>query len=176
MKDELRFRRVVPNDANWIIGLRSDPEVLRQLQHQERFNVDQCVEWIGDLGGTSERWMFQLRPDVTNVGLFRIDNIDFRNSHCSVGLDIHKDHRGKNYAKKIYKLALDELFMQWGLNRAWLEVSESNTIAIQLYKELGFAIEGTLKDFSYRDGYYRDVYRMSMKGYSWMYSEIREAI
>lgn len=47
------------------------------------------------------------------------------------------------------------------LTRLELEVFTDNEPAIRLYKRFGFAIEGTLVRFAFRDGEFVDAYTMA---------------
>jgi len=42
-----------------------------------------------------------------------------------------------------------------------LEVYTDNEPAIRLYKKFGFVVEGTLKQFAFRDGQFVDVHTMA---------------
>ena len=55
-----------------------------------------------------------------------------------------------------------EFAEQWlNISRIELSVFIDNEPAIRLYKKSGFEIEGTLRNFAYRDGQLVDVYSMS---------------
>lgn len=164
----LQFRKADAKDARWCNDLRNDPAVLSQLQDQTRYSREECERWLSNLGPKSERWIFtgdivdgNIRT-IVNYGLFRIDHIDYQNRHCAVGLDIDADSRGKGLAVPTYKMMLNYLFLSRNFNRVWLEVLSTNLRAINLYLKIGFQMEGTLKEFYYRNGMYYDVYRMGL--------------
>jgi putative acetyltransferase len=55
-----------------------------------------------------------------------------------------------------------ELADRWlNLMRLELEVYTDNQVGVRLYKKFGFAIEGTLHDFAFRDGQFVDAYAMA---------------
>ena len=55
-----------------------------------------------------------------------------------------------------------DLADKWlNLRRLQLEVFTDNGPAIRLYEKFGFAVEGTLVDFAFRDGQFVDVYLMA---------------
>ncbi len=47
------------------------------------------------------------------------------------------------------------------LHRIELQVYTDNERGIRLYERCGFEVEGTLKDFAFREGRYVDVYSMA---------------
>lgn len=60
-------------------------------------------------------------------------------------------------------VALHEVYSQpnviWGTTK--LQVYTDNERGVRLYERCDFEIEGTLKDFSFRDGEYVDVFAMA---------------
>jgi RimJ/RimL family protein N-acetyltransferase len=72
--------------------------------------------------------------------------------------DFHAVGLGTGIAERLLALAKDE-----GLHRISLEVVEDNKAAVRLYKELGFKIEGTLRDAYYgTDKKYHDMLVMGL--------------
>lgn len=66
-----------------------------------------------------------------------------------IGMDIHKNFRGRGYSKIFYNMFFNYLKEQ-GINHVYLEVLSSNQRAYNLYKDLGFKTENTY-EFN-RDG------------------------
>ena len=55
-----------------------------------------------------------------------------------------------------------DLADRWlNLTRLELEVQVDNEGGIRLYKKFGFEIEGTLREYTFRDGAFVDVYIMA---------------
>lgn len=61
-------------------------------------------------------------------------------------LAVHPDYRKKGIGKKLMKSLISSL-KEEGCNAITLEVRESNTVAKNLYKNLGFLSEGIRKNF-----------------------------
>lgn len=59
---------------------------------------------------------------------------------------IKESYRNRGYGKSLIKALLDKGY-EMGANAFTLEVRKSNLPAIMLYKSLGFAAEGTRKNF-----------------------------
>ncbi len=85
-----------------------------------------------------------------------------RRQHCgSVGMAVHDDFQGRGVGGALLD-AMVELADRWlALRRVQLEVFTDNAPAIGLYEKFGFAIEGTLRDYAFRDGTYVDAYVMA---------------
>ncbi len=51
---------------------------------------------------------------------------------------IDKNYQGKGYGKKSMELILEKMYDEYQCKKIYLSVHESNFLAIQLYKKLGF--------------------------------------
>ena len=75
-------------------------------------------------------------------------------------IGVHSDYRGKGVGKALFSFVLD-----WaktvGLHRLELTVIKNNEVAVNLYKKMGFEIEGIKKDSLYIDKVYVDEYYMA---------------
>lgn len=79
----------------------------------------------------------------------------------SIGMAVHDDFQGRGVGSALMA-AMVELADRWlNLRRIELEVYADNAAAIHLYEKFGFAIEGTRRDFAFRDGEYADAYAMA---------------
>ncbi|MFT5704292.1 MAG: putative acetyltransferase [Shewanella sp.] len=59
-------------------------------------------------------------------------------------------------------MAMIDLADNWlAIRRIELEVYTDNNAAIALYEKVGFVMEGTAKDYAFRDGQYVDAYLMA---------------
>jgi RimJ/RimL family protein N-acetyltransferase len=79
-----------------------------------------------------------------------------------IGLDIHKDFRGKKLAEAIYVKLLNWCFRIMEYNRVWLMVADFNIRAKNLYTKMGFVLEGRQREALYRFGSYHDYLIMSI--------------
>jgi putative acetyltransferase len=75
-------------------------------------------------------------------------------------MGVHDAWQGKGVGTALMKAAIDLADNWLNLHRLELEVYVDNEAAIQLYRRFGFTAEGTLVDWSFRDGEYVDVFVM----------------
>jgi putative acetyltransferase len=78
-----------------------------------------------------------------------------------VGMVVREDWQGKGVGTALVQAAVDLADKWLNLTRLELEVYTDNAPAIRLYEKFGFAIEGTLAQFAFRDGQYVDAYVMA---------------
>jgi putative acetyltransferase len=74
---------------------------------------------------------------------------------------IHDDWQGKGVGSALMAAAIDLADNWLNLSRLELEEFTDNEPAIALYKKYGFIVEGTHKNFAYRNGQFVDVYAMA---------------
>jgi len=80
---------------------------------------------------------------------------------ANIGMAVNENFRTQGVGTTLLAAALD-LAQNWAaVTRIELEVYTDNQSAIKLYKKHGFEIEGTAKNYAFRDGQYVDVYLMA---------------
>jgi putative acetyltransferase len=85
-----------------------------------------------------------------------------RRAHtAALGMMVHDDYQGQGIGSALMQAALDQAEKWLNLSRIELEVYTDNQPALELYRKFGFEIEGTLRDYAYRDGRYVDTYLMA---------------
>jgi L-phenylalanine/L-methionine N-acetyltransferase len=78
-----------------------------------------------------------------------------------IGMAVRDDWQGRGAGTALMQAAV-ELAEKWlNITRLELEVNVDNEPAIHLYKKFGFQVEGTLRQFTYRNGENIDVYSMA---------------
>lgn len=173
----MEFKKLTEEYLEWARQLHNDSSVLAMLNDPTVVLEEQQKEWFKSLKSskTSER-IVVLNEDSVPFGLIRVDCIDRNNLSVCVGLDIHKDFRGKGYAKKIYKHIFEYWFIKKNFNRVWLTVAEYNIVARCLYSSLGFLFEGIQRKSLCKDGKFYDAIMMGIlkEEYVFLYKEKNE--
>lgn len=124
-----------------------------------------------------QKWYEKILTSNIPVTVFGIELVENR---CLIGLSILKeisllnrsaefaiyigdnDSRGKGLSKEASIKTLNFAFEDLGLNRVGLKVLEENHIAIKLYKSIGFANEGILRQSIYKKGEFKSEIIMSV--------------
>jgi predicted N-acetyltransferase YhbS len=74
---------------------------------------------------------------------------------------VHDGWHGRGVGTALIRAAVDLADNWLNLHRLELEVYTDNEPAVRLYHRHGFVIEGTLKDFAFRNGKYVDAFTMA---------------
>jgi putative acetyltransferase len=98
------------------------------------------------------------------VGMFKLFPWTYRASHIAYlgGLAIHPAFAGKGFGRKMMQDII-ELVNQQGYKRIELSVATENLKATELYKKVGFEVEGVMRKYTYlkQEGRFLDELLMS---------------
>lgn len=85
-----------------------------------------------------------------------------RRAHVgTLGLGVHDDYHGQGIGSRMTREILSVADNWLGLRRIELTVYTDNEAAIALYRRFGFEVEGTHRDYAFRQGRFVDVYAMA---------------
>ena len=164
----MQLRAPLPDDHRWLVDLHNDPEVLRNLTHPEPITMEQHLAWWESTRINPKQLRLVFTVEGERVGFTKFYDIDRTNHNCALGADIHKDHRGKGYAKSMWAMMLNVSFMALQMHRVSLTTATYNNIGQRVYRGLGFQEEGRLTQSLFRDGVFHDQICMYMLREDWM--------
>lgn len=98
---------------------------------------------------------------VGNIGLHAIPKSRRRAHAAAIGMAVHDAYQGKGVGSALLQAALDLADNWLQFTRIELTVFTDNVAAVALYKKFGFVIEGTHKQYAFRNGEYTDSYSMA---------------
>lgn len=165
--NEITLRSVCVDDAEAINRIRNQSAEF--LHDNTKFSIESTKKWMKD---QVVDW-HAIELDGKMIGYFRLSNWSMENRHIYIGADIEESHRGKGIGTVSYIMMMEKLFKERRLNKISLEVLSSNTRAYELYKRLGFFIEGRKRQEVWRDGSWHDSIIMSItrKEFMMLYPE-----
>lgn len=164
---EVHLRPLALNDTNNIVKWRNSPFIKNNLFSQSDLTPEQHINYFNNVvsKGKCHQYIIEAKigMETLDIGTTFIKNIDLDNRKGEFGIFIGEEKaRGKGCAKLAIKEILRIAFNELNLNRCYLEVLANNQTAIELYKKVGFQIEGTLcQDYIRNDEKY-DVILMAI--------------
>jgi diamine N-acetyltransferase len=159
----VRIRQIEERDLPAMIALRADPAVWTFLGDIEMIGLERQREWFKALQHRVDVRYYILGTKALDfIGVVRTDEIDVVNRSIRVGGDILPKHQGKGYGTRMFRLIRKYCFDYLNMNRLWLLVLENNTVAVRLYRKVGFVEEGRQRNAIFRDGKYLDYLMMSL--------------
>ena len=128
------IRPLIKEDLPFLLEIRNE---CREYLHDSKiFTLEECINWFE----STQPKFYILEYLGERIGYFRTSN--WSKDSVYIGLDIHKNYRGKGYAVTAYKLFIDKLDKEI----YYLKVLMKNKRAIHIYKKLGFQIIGTCQN------------------------------
>jgi L-phenylalanine/L-methionine N-acetyltransferase len=87
-----------------------------------------------------------------------------RRHAATLGMAVKTSARRQGVGSALLTAGIN-LAERWlAVRRIELEVYTDNEAAVALYKKFGFVVEGTLRQYAFRDGQFADVYLMAKLG------------
>jgi len=144
-----RFKKIQLEDLEFLNSIRN--QYAQEFLHDSRqFSISQTIEWFKKYSPDYHIIFY----NDQKIGYFRISNYSEENKNLYIGADIHPEFKGNGLASNAYKEFMGILFRERFLNKISLEVLSTNQIALNLYKKLGFKIEGIKREeILKKDGY-----------------------
>jgi len=130
-------------------------------------SVEKSDEWFDEIQKRlREKTAVELGiflDDGTVIGDVALQDIDFANRSCSVGMGIAKiENRGKGYGGRALRLIVEYGFFEMGMERISADTLDANVSARKSLERLGFALEGCERKAAYFGGKKRDRLRFGL--------------
>jgi RimJ/RimL family protein N-acetyltransferase len=141
---------LAPNMFRWMC----DPAVSSNIGLREKPSLEKTQSWITKALQDPSMRPYAIMYDGNHVGNVTLDRIDNYLSSSRFSIYI-----GEPSARQVggvgctgTYLALREAFSSLGFHKIWLTVHVRNFPAINVYRKLGFSLEGILRDEFWLDG------------------------
>jgi ribosomal-protein-alanine N-acetyltransferase len=165
--ERLIYRRVSQEHVSeayvsWI----NDIEVNTYLETRGNYTLSLLKEYIQNQYNKEVYfWALHLKNSGSHIGNIKIDPINTQNNSGEYGVLIgDKSSWGKGYATEASHTIINYCFEELKLSKITLGVIEDNTNAVNLYKKIGFEIDGILKGTKAYNNKISNSLRMSLNG------------
>ena len=158
----LLLREVMPEDAEEIFRMRSNPNVNRFIAREEMQDVDDAQKLVEKVRGNYAAqngiaWAAQLRGSGNIIGTCGFNRIEHANLRAELGGELSPELWGKNIAfegvKEIVRFGMKEL----NLHSIEARIMAGNLGAVALVEKLGFVKEAHFREHIYFNGKYCDL-------------------
>ena len=153
----MNFRKLLFEDLLFLNETRNT-YAEEYLHNSKIFTLEETHKWFIE----NNPDYYIIEKDNEKIGYFRLSNFSKENNSVYIGADIAPKFRGKGLGKLAYQKFLPFLFKEYNLNKLSLEVLSTNTVAINLYKKIGFVQEGIKREHVIKNNKYIDSCIMSM--------------
>jgi len=162
---DINIRPIRIEDAASINEIRIMDGVRENILGITSERISRAETFISNLGDNSHMYVAEIEEEgvkkvIGTIGLTVSTNNRLRHTG-GIGIMIHKDYQGMGVGRALFEKVLDLADNWLMLVRLELTVFVDNERAINLYKSLGFEIEGRKKYAAIRNGKYEDEYIMA---------------
>ena len=161
-ESSLQIRRAEPSDAEAIYEIYRNP---RAVWGTCQVPFPSLEEWKKRLSQPPAGAHILVAVEDTEaigvLGLHTEPTRPRRRHAANIGMAVHDAWQGRGVGTALLRAAVDLADNWLNLHRLELEVYTDNEPAVRLYQRHGFVVEGTLKDFAFRDGAYVDAFIMA---------------
>jgi putative acetyltransferase len=156
----IRLRAIEQSDLDDWCALQNAPNAMAQTLGMPYFSRDQAARMLANPPESLYPIAAEVDGHVVGVATMYVGQGRQRHSG-NIGLSVRDDCAGQGVGSALLA-ALIDLAENWlGLTRLELDVFVDNAVALHLYQQHGFEIEGTKRRWALRDGQYVDAYLMA---------------
>lgn len=161
MEDTPRIRAREPRDVEAMAEIFACPGVVAGTLQLPWRPVESARERLARYGPETHGLVAELEGRVVGMLSLHVETIP-RRRHCAgIGMAVHDQFQRRGVGSALLHTAI-ALADDWlAVRRIELTVFVDNVAAVRLYERHGFEIEGTARDFAFRDGTFVDAYTMA---------------
>lgn len=151
------LRPIRAQDAEAMWDMVSDVEGARLTGTTRTFTREQVDTWCAEVSGREGRLDLAITTTASDeyLGEIVLNQIDEYSRNANLRLALRPGFRGRGYGSEAISVVLAHAFTEppagLGLHRVSLDVLSINPRARMLYENLGFVVEGRLREV-HRDG------------------------
>ncbi|EGT4967441.1 TPA: GNAT family N-acetyltransferase [Clostridioides difficile] len=161
---DITIRPIRREDAQAFNKIRRTYSVMRNTLALMSDRVDKTEAMLASLGENDYMFVAETNnngeKDVIGFAGLHVNSSPRLRHSAEIGISVAENYQGRGVGKKLMEQLLDIADNWIMLTRVGLEVIVDNEKGLNLYKKLGFEIEGTKKYAVIRDGKFEDVYIM----------------
>ena len=157
----LRLRRLVNSDANTILQLFSDPEVIHFTGIPDMKDISDAQKFIqqtidGFETGNLLEWGVEERLTGRLIGICAYFKWEEEHKRAEIGFALGKDYWGQGLMGELLNSFIPFGFSELNLHRMEADVDPRNVASIKLLKNFGFRKEGHLRERYHQHGEIQD--------------------
>lgn len=150
---------------------RNNPNLRMYFREHREITPEMQKEWWAKASKDPNQYNFEIHVDGTLIGFCGLYYIDWVARKAEFGIYIgDQNYRGQGYGSDALRTLVKYGFNTLNLNKIWCEVYANNR-SIEVYKRLGFQLEGTLKETYYDSGKWWDSHLLALFQLDWQVNE-----
>ena len=150
--------------SNDYVDWLNDIDVYKYLETGGNYTLEMLKDYLLEVKKKDIYfWGIHLKENNLHIGNIKIDPINARHGIAEYGIMMgRKSEWGNGFAKEATLRIVNLCFSELNIRKITLGVVADNIIAFNLYKGIGFEIEGVFKKHGFYQGKYCDIVRMAL--------------
>lgn len=171
--EKIYIDAVTREDLPQLMEWRNRPEYRKFFREYRELNIDMQQKWYESKvlnDNTTEMFAIRLNDTSELIGCCGLCYINWVHRNADLSLYVgwenaYIDEEG--YAEEACKLLFNYGFKELGLEKIWTEIYSFDEKKLNLYKKLGFKIDGELRNQYYYNGQWWNSYMLSLLTEEW---------
>ncbi len=160
IKIRSHLRKDIPLRVKWL----NNPNANRFIgDGNKSTTLKKEIEWFDKYQKVNDKKFFTICYENKPIGFMGLSKISKNNKNADLFIMIGEDeYRGKGNGKIALEWLISHGFEKLKLHKINLGVIKDNLHAVNVYKSLGFIIEGRMKDEVYFENKYHEMLSMAI--------------
>jgi ribosomal-protein-alanine N-acetyltransferase len=170
--DRLLLRRIDPSDADVILALRGNPELMKYIPRPLAKTKEDALAFIEMIDtnwetNTAITWSITLKEDSTTIGNIGYYRIQPENHRAEIGYMALAEYHGKGYVTEAIQALLRYGFEQMQLHSVEAVIDPNNIASERVLQKNGFVKEAHLIENEMWNGTFLDtvIYSLLKRNY-----------
>ena len=162
MEQEVLLIPIKQEHLDQLLAIRNSDHVCASCWETDKISEKRHRNWYSSVKRKKciEQFVVTKNDIVIGACSLRIG----KSNSAEFSIFIDKNYCGQGIGKQAMKKLIRFGFSEINLHKIWGMVFEFNVGALEMYKKIGFKIEGKLREHLFRDDRYYDVYIVGMIG------------
>lgn len=162
------IKEIEPESLERLRNWRNNPEVRKFFRAYKDISKDMQKAWYESIGNNSNNnhIYFQIMYKNELIGVCGLHYIDWHIRSAEASIFVARN-KGKGIGFKTLQLLCDYGFNKMNMHKIWCEIFCNNPRSLNLFKKVGFKLEGELRDNHFCDGKYFNSWRLSILDNEW---------
>ena len=151
-----RLRPLERKDLSFVHDLDNERHAMAFWFEEPYESLDELVNLYDKHIHDDDERRFVIDVDNKFAGIVELTNINFIHRQTEIQIIVKPDFRGLGLSKLAMLKGLDYAFNVLNMHKVYLFVDAKNTIALNVYRDIGFIQEGVLRSHFFVEGQYHD--------------------
>jgi len=158
---QIQIRRIEPDDYRALRNISAQPKVIWGTLQLPFPSLEVWKKRLAEQRDGFYGLAACVDSEVVGSASLLVDLRSPRRRHAAeLGIAVHDDWQSRGIGSRLLEAVLGLADNWLNVERVELTVYTDNVVAVRLYERFGFVIEGTLRNFTFRDGEFVDAFVM----------------